>query len=73
MRVDSALADFEDFGLGCLASVLLKRDLDITPVSVFRQQLHCDVGNIVFAEERDQVVVDRSDVVFIDNFTAAAF
>ena len=73
MCVDRALADLEDFGLGCLASVLLKRDLYITPVSVFRQQLHCDVGNIVFAEEGNQVVVDRANVVFIDDFTATAF
>jgi hypothetical protein len=46
--------------------------LNITPVSVFRQQLHCDVGNIVFAEEGDEVVIDRANVVFVDDFTAAS-
>ena len=73
MSIDRALADSELLYLSSLASVLLKRDLYITPVCVFRQQLYCDVGNIVFAEEGDEVVIDRSNVVFVDDFAAAAF
>ena len=72
MSIDRALTDSELLYRSSLASVLLKRDLYITPISVFRQQLHCDVGNIVFAEEGDEVVIDRSNVVFVDDFTAAA-
>ena len=72
MSIDRALADSELLYLSSLASVLLKRDLYITPVSVFRHQLDCDVGNVVFAEEGDKVVIDRSNVVFVDDFTAAA-
>ena len=44
----------------------------ITPVSVFIEELDCDVGNIVFAEEGDEVVIDCSNIVFVDDFTAAA-
>ena len=73
MSIDRALTDSELLYRSSLASVLLKRDLYITPISVFRQQLHCDVGNIVFAEEGDEVVIDRANVVFIDDFTTAAF
>ena len=72
MSIDRALTDSELLYLSSLASVFLKRDLYITPVSVFRQQLHCDVGNVVFAEEGDEVVIDRANVVFVDDFTAAA-
>ena len=73
MCIDRALTDSELLYLSRQATVLLKRDLYITPVSVFRQQLHCDVGNIVFAEEGDEVVIDRANVVFVDDFAAAAF
>ena len=72
MSVDCALTDSELLNLSSFASVLLKRDLYITPVSILRQQLYCDVGNIVFAEEGDEVVIDRANVVFVDDFTAAA-
>ena len=71
MSIDRALADSELLYLSSLASVLLQRNLNITPVSVFRQQLHCDVGNIVFAEEGYEVVIDRSNVVFVDDSAAA--
>ena len=54
------------------ATVLLKRDLYITPVSVFIEMFDCDVGNIVFAEEGDEVVIDCSNIVFVDDFTAAS-
>ena len=72
MIIDRALADSELLYLSSLASVLLKRDLYITPVSVFSEMFDCDVGNIVFAEEGYEVVIDRSNVVFVDDFTAAS-
>ena len=73
MSVDRALADSELLYLSSLASVLLKRDLNISPVSVFVEEFKCDIGNIVFAEEGDEVVIDRANVVFVDDFAAAAF
>ena len=73
MSVDCALTDSELLYLSSLASVLLQRDLNITPVSVFIEMFDCDVGNIVFAEEGDEVVIDRANVVFVDDFAAAAF
>ena len=72
MSIDRALTDSELLDLSSLASVLLKRDLNISPVSVFIEEFDCDIGNIVFAEEGDEVVIDRANVVFVDDFTAAA-
>ena len=72
MSIDRALADSELLYLSSLASVLLKRDLNISPVSVFIEEFDCDIGNIVFAEEGDEVVIDRANVVFVDDFTTAA-
>ena len=72
MSVDCALTDSELLYLSSLASVLLKRDLYITPVSIFIEEFDCDIGYIVFAEEGDEVVIDRANGVFVDDFTAAS-
>ena len=61
MSVDCALTDSELLYLSSLASVLLKRDLNISPVSVFIEEFDCDIGNIVFAEEGDEVVLFGND------------
>ena len=46
--------------------------MNISPVSILSEQFDCDIGNIVFAEERDEIVINGSDVVFVDDFTAAS-